>query len=119
MCRSRESESETSLSSPLNHCAYRQASAPWMRDARCLAATSFAVVSVSSLFSSWKLDFRSQPVAVVLSPIDRIQDCGGTLPFRMSSQMQMMLAMNSKRLMCARDRRWVGRGHRHARPSAE
>ena len=81
--------------------------------------TSFAVVSVSSSSSSLKLDLCNHPIAVVLSPMDSNQDSGGTLFIRISSQMQVISARNSRRLMCARERRWVGIVHLHARPSAE
>ena len=79
-CMSRERESETSFSSPANHCEYRHAFAWRMRLARWRAAMSFTVVSTSFSSSSLKFDLRNQPFAVVLSPMDRIHDSGCTWP---------------------------------------
>ena len=113
---SRERESETSFSSPTNHYGYRHAFVWRMRLARWRAVMSFTVVSTSFSSSSLKFDLRSQPAAVVLSPIDRRHDSGGTRPLRISSQMHIMLARNSSRFMCALDRSRSGIIHRQAKP---
>ena len=63
------------------------------------AAISFAVVSVYDSLVSLKLNVRSQLVAVVVSPMERRHDSGGMSPSMESSQMQTMLARNSRRLM--------------------
>ena len=85
---------------------------------RWRAATSFTVVSTSFSSSSLKFDLRSQPAAVVLSPMDRRQDSGSTWPSRISSQMHMMLARNSRRFICALDKSRSGIIHRQAKPWA-
>ena len=90
-----------------------------MRRASLRAAVIFAVLSWSSSSIILKLDFFIQPTADVLSPIDNRQESGGMLSSRTSIHMQIMDAMNSSRLMWARDRRCFGNCSRHALPDAE
>jgi hypothetical protein len=61
-------------------------------NARCLAASSWRRWLLSE-----KFDFRSQPVAEVLSPWTSKQDPGGTRPARSSIQTEMIPPRNSKR----------------------
>ena len=66
---------------------------------------SFAVISAS--FSSFSLtfDFRSQPMAAVISPIDSKQDSRGTLSLRIPNQIHIISARNLRGLMCDLERR--------------
>ena len=116
---SRDRQLETKLSSPGNHWEYKQDWTCWTIWARWRAAKSLAVVSVSSSSFSIKLDFLSQPVDVVLSPIARRHDSGSMVPSIESSQIQIIEPINSKRFMWARPKRCVGIIHRHALPLYE
>ena len=117
-CRSRDKQSDTILSSPGNHWLYSMALTCCMRRVRCRAASSLHVVSVSSSDCSLKFDFRSQPTAVVLSPMASKHENGGIRRATMSSQIHTMLERNSRNFMCARARRCDGISHRHAIPLA-
>ena len=86
--------------------------------ARCCAASSLYIFSISSSDYSLKLGFLSQTAAVVLSPITRRYEDGGIRISRMSSHIQTMLDRNSRKFMWARARRCVGNPHRHAVPMA-
>jgi hypothetical protein len=51
---------------------------------------------------SWKFDLWSQPAAVVLSVRERVQEEWGREPSRISTQMQMIEAIYSRRFRVAR-----------------
>ena len=80
----------------------------------CIVQASYC--SDYSSLSSGKVDFQSQPLAVVLLAVDRVNERGGRLSLIRLIHNPIVGTKNSSMLKVAHQRRCVGISHLYARP---
>ena len=114
MCQSLDNISRMTLVDPGNHCEYSRFLLSMRRSASCLLSLIFLRISCGCLLVSGLRALWSQPIAVVLSPMDMRYSSPYSMSSIISIHINTSSAQNYNRLISARPQYYLGICHFHA-----